>query len=406
MARHFTFVTRLYSGLFETVRTGQWQPTGIPAITELAARVCRTYRTTWIVVCKNETESAIVSHRYRECRIHGIRFKIFPYRRLSKSGRVNLFVSDLLAAAAAIRSLCGKGHRIAYCDRSNIVPAALIKTLTTSRVVIRLLGVYPDQKALATRSLIRLTRLLTFACYNVHYDLAIGTQDGSGIEFFMDKLLNRRTLAEILLNGVDFKPRSVESTRNDQSIKLLFVGKLIDDKGVGELVKAAAALKTQAGAFTLDIVGKGPLEPVLRRFIDDNALRDRVFLRGSLGRDAIKEIYSSSDVYISLNKLGSLSNTVLEAMGAGLCTIILNHDPDRHTDVYTEQVIPRDVALRVDRHNLEADLVRQLGALLADPSIIAAYAARMRRFAAGFLWTWPQRISHELKLIEELTGPR
>lgn len=406
MTRHFTFVTRLYSGLFETVRTGQWRPTGIPTITELADRVCRKYPTTWIVVCKNETESAIVGHRCTERRINGIRFRIFPYRRWATRGRINLLAADLKAAVAVIRQVRRRGGGVVYCDRANIVPAGLIKTLSPATVIIRILGVYPDQKAMATRLRTRLSKPLTFAGYKVNYDLAVGTQDGSGIEFYMGRLLNRRTPAAILLNGVDFKPGATRRPRTDGPVRLLFVGKLIDDKGVIELVRAVSALNTLSRRFVLDIVGKGPLEPMLRRLVTEEGLEDTVFLHGSVGRERVEAFYASADVYISLNKLGNLSNTVLESMGAGRCTITLNHDRERHTDVYTQRAVPDDVVIRVDRRRITDDLAEKLRMLIEDPRQIDGYAARMKQFAGGFLWSWRDRISHELRLIEGAAGWR
>jgi len=402
MRPHFYFVTRLYSGLFETIRTGQWQPTGIPTITELAERVSGKFRTTWTIICKNEQESAVIQNRYTERDIHGIYFRIFPYRRYVHSSRINLLLNDILALAVVFRSLNRRASNIAYCDRSNILAAALIKSLTNFKVVIRILGLYPDQKDLATRALAKIIHPLSFVCYKIKFDLAVGTQDGSGIEFFLYKILNRHTRKVILLNGVDMAPSKKDRVSASPSLRLLFVGKLIEDKGIWEFLRSVAELKTRCDRVQVNIIGKGPLKNALQRFIETHNLTDRVHLRGSLGRQKVKKYYSESDIYISLNKLGNLSNTVLEGLGAGLCTIILHKDPVNHTDEYTENAIPQDVVVRVERHNMEADLTRKLCVLISEPQRIADYAARVRQFAPSFLWSWQQRISYELKLIEGL----
>jgi len=69
---------------------------------------------------------------------------------------------------------------------------------------------------------------------------------------------------------------------------LVFVGRLIRDKGAHLVIEAMARLRAQGQPVTLTVIGSGPEEPVLRSLVDDLALRDQVQFAGSrLGAELV-----------------------------------------------------------------------------------------------------------------------
>ena len=316
-------ISRHFSGLHETIKTRHFPATGIPAFVNLAKIASHNYNTTWIIVCKTEIESNIIDNKRTSFFIDNIKFIILPYKRfLPNITGVNQILNDLIAFSYLLKTRVGESkNSVIYSDRSSIMIAFLIKRILKLPVVIRILGVYPDQKKIANSKFYKITHPVKYFAYKTNYDMAIGTQDGSGIEYIMDSLLNSATKKYILLNGVDNSPRVVNAVKNN--IKLLYVGTLSESKGIIELLHSVTVLAQQYNNFTLSIVGKGPLFDYCIDYVNSNNLRNIVRILGAVETNQLARIYKQSDVYVSVNKLGNLSNTVLEAASHGLCMILL-----------------------------------------------------------------------------------
>jgi glycosyltransferase involved in cell wall biosynthesis len=98
---------------------------------------------------------------------------------------------------------------------------------------------------------------------------------------------------------------------------VLAVGRLVEKKGLGTLVEAAAGI---SGAHVV-IAGAGDLREPLQRRIEE--LRAPVSLVGALDRDAVAAAMAAADVVAvpsvvdAAGNVDGLPNTVMEAMAAG-----------------------------------------------------------------------------------------
>ncbi len=404
MDNHCIFITRMFSGLFETIQTGHWHPTGIPTVVRLVEKLASTGRVTWVVVCKTPAESAIVNNRFATLTFGNVEMRVVPFLPLFSSSKADGFLNDLLLLFRIQRFLPRGEKNLFYCDRSNLLLAAFLKLTRRAPVVIRILGLYPDQKALALNLSTKLLSPLAALAYRVKFDLAVCSQDGSGIEYYLAKLLNPKTERVLLMNGVEMADAPPPSPDKD-TVSILFVGKLIEEKGILECIEAAKLMAEKGASFKLTVAGKGHLGAMIETMVKTHNLEKHVVLAGSVGRDRLRGYYADANVYVSLNKLGNLSNTVLEAMAAGKCIAMLASDPVAHTDEYTEKTVPKDAAIRVSRQNTARDLADKLGALLDNRENITAYSESMRCFAQGFLWSWEDRMEHELCLLERIAKP-
>lgn len=106
-----------------------------------------------------------------------------------------------------------------------------------------------------------------------------------------------------------FKPQNIE-----KKYDVVFSGRLVKNKGIFLLLKAIKNIKRQA-SIKLIIIGSGPLENKIKRFIAKNKLENNIKLAGWLPTiNDVAKIYNQSKVLVmpSLNEGGP--RVTLEAM--------------------------------------------------------------------------------------------
>ena len=108
-----------------------------------------------------------------------------------------------------------------------------------------------------------------------------------------------------------------ESRNPADPVEVLFVGWMIEAKGVIEILNAA--LKLPGARFTL----AGPSDPDFESRIGDlvKTLGDRISLTGSLPPDEITRLYARSDVFVLPSHREGFPMVIVEAMAAGLPVI-------------------------------------------------------------------------------------
>jgi glycosyltransferase involved in cell wall biosynthesis len=398
----FVIVSRFFSGLHESIKSKKLNVTGIPAFVNLALKASNRYPTKWIIVCKTKKESAIINNKETKMIIDGVNFLLLPYQVFVPNfAGINSLINDIKAYRKIIKRI-GESNNIPiiYSDRSNIIPASLLKIINNIPVIIRILGVYPDQKKITNDLIYQLLHPIKYAAYRTRFDYGIGSQDGSGIEFYMDKLIHKDTPKKILINGTRIAPKIV--TPDTKCVKLLYVGTLSKTKGIIEVLESIKEVVKSCNNFVLKVVGKGPLLSYCKEFVEDNNLIDYVKIMGAVERSRLFKIYQESDVYISANRLGNISNTVLEAAGSGLCLIILGKDQKTNTDVFSE-TFWGDSVVTIDRDNINKNIENKLIELLRDPNLIEQYSTKIGFLAITKLQSWEDRVQYELDEIDRIT---
>ncbi len=206
-----------------------------------------------------------------------------------------------------------------------------------------------------------------------------------------ERLLGSRNFQTIPM-GVDtrlFQPADGNPVRHptvDDALRILFVGRLIDWKGVDYLVKAVPRILTAFPKARLKIVGDGLEKAGLQRLASDLGIQKRVSFFGNIAHDELPAHYQQADVFVlpsCENKAGEtegLGVVLLEAMACGVPVIgsRIGGIPQIITDGVTGLL-----AEPQDHNSLASNLLK----LFSRPGLRANLVANARKLIArSFSW--------------------
>lgn len=158
---------------------------------------------------------------------------------------------------------------------------------------------------------------------------------------------------------------------------LLFVGRLIERKGVHLLIEAFGQLAARYPKLTLTIAGDGPERGRLQAMAEATGASVRVRFRGHLDRTALAQAYREAAVLVLPAISDAMPNVVLEAMAAGLAIVT--------TPTGGSEVLFGNGVL-IERPDAAA-LSKALRTYLDHPELLTAHRAISRRLARGMAWS-------------------
>ena len=180
--------------------------------------------------------------------------------------------------------------------------------------------------------------------------------------------------------GVDMHARFFpDPTVKRSTNEILFVGRLVEKKGLRYLVAAMPAILVAHPAARLTIAGFGPDEAMLRRQVEELGLQDRVAFLGAVPQAELPALYRRAAVFVApfvqatSGDQEGLGLVLVEAIGCG-CPVIAGD-------------VPAVADLPVSAVLVSAEsLATAVGEVLAAPgeSIASAEASRaycMERFS-------------------------
>ncbi|MGA8260434.1 MAG: glycosyltransferase [Arenicellales bacterium] len=117
--------------------------------------------------------------------------------------------------------------------------------------------------------------------------------------------------------GVDITSFKTSRTREEgETFELLFVGRVVEEKGLGYLCEAMKVLRQRGFQAHLNIVGNGSAHDDIARYIKQHELDDVITLVGWIQQDRLAEYYSKADVFVGPSV--EIENGWREAFGVAL----------------------------------------------------------------------------------------
>lgn len=123
----------------------------------------------------------------------------------------------------------------------------------------------------------------------------------------------------VIPDGVDlsrFRPSVRSRSRHPSKIRCLAVGRLVERKGITDLIQAIASL--ERGRYELEIVGSGPDEKRLKELARQLGVTREVVFAGPLDRAAIPARYRDADIFTLAPSEEAFGNAFAEALASGV----------------------------------------------------------------------------------------
>lgn len=127
---------------------------------------------------------------------------------------------------------------------------------------------------------------------------------------------------EVLANAVAPKFNLVRDERKSKNLKLFFLGRISEDKGIYTISESFQYLKSYFDKFTFYIYGTGPdLDNWILKLKEITGLN--FFYNGIIAGDKKWEMLNGSDIFLLPSKFEGLPLAMLESMAMG-CTVIVS----------------------------------------------------------------------------------
>lgn len=179
---------------------------------------------------------------------------------------------------------------------------------------------------------------------------------------------------DVIPNGVDVRRFTPGVAGHGE---LLFVGRLIERKGVHLLVEAMRTLAPEHPALTLTIVGDGPERSRLEAMVSEAGLDGRVRFRGFLAGADLIAAYRDAAIMVLPASSDAMPNVVLEGMAAGLAIVTTRNGA---------RELLHDNGVVVDRPTAVA-LHACIDGYLRDPALLVRHQQSSRRLAEHMSWS-------------------
>ncbi len=201
------------------------------------------------------------------------------------------------------------------------------------------------------------------------------------------KLGTSRNVIRVIPMGVDFSNRfSVDRGRRRIAGQILFVGRLVEKKGVKYLIEALPGIRAQVPGAHLVIVGGGPELERLTSLARERGLDHCIQFRGPLPQEVLPELYQCASVFVapfidadSGDKEG-LGLVTVEAIACG-CPVVVG-DVSVVADIFQDT----DEEMRAVPGNPESLAVKVTNVLLAPEIAVQRTMAIRERLEQRMGW--------------------
>jgi glycosyltransferase involved in cell wall biosynthesis len=200
--------------------------------------------------------------------------------------------------------------------------------------------------------------------------------------------------------GVDLRMRFTPGMVPERGKSLLFIGRLVEKKGLRYLIEAMPSIVEHCPDACLRVVGSGPERPAYEHMARQMGLSDRIQFLGAIPNSDLPALYRSSSVFVFPSVVGKSGDregfglVLVEAMGCG-CAVAASDLPPVRDIIRPWKT--GGVFAPADSAQLGAAVLR----LLSDSALRESLARNGRDFAVEH-FDWELITLRYMRLLNEL----
>jgi glycosyltransferase involved in cell wall biosynthesis len=163
------------------------------------------------------------------------------------------------------------------------------------------------------------------------------------------------------------EPGFTQTRKTSEHKQILFVGRLVERKGIPYLIEATAAL-FQQHKIKINIVGTGPQLPALKQLTRQLNLEDTVIFHGQVSAEQLQTHYKNCDIFVLPAIIDSKGDT--EGLGVVIIEAMTYKKPVVASMIggVTDLVINEQTGLAVPPGDSEA-LAKAIARLITDSEL-------------------------------------
>lgn len=271
-----------------------------------------------------------------------------------------------------------------------VLPAGFAGQLTANRLNLlsACTAIGLDINVFAKRSAV-MKALAKYVLANTGHIIAVGKE----LALEINKLQLTDQRIKVIYNGVDNKTFDIAGISHIQAkMKLglsqnqrmvLFVGRVVREKGVYELIEAFARVSQRFPQAVLAIVGEGNEKKSLRILSSKKGIQNKVLFVGNIPQKELAWWYAASEIVVLLSYYEGLPNVIKEAMSCGKAVVAAK------TVGIPELVVDDQTGFSVEPGQVDG-AVAALEELLANPELGWKMGMQARSLLSAKDFNWRQ----------------
>ena len=401
------YVCRLFSGLEESIDKKHWDPTGVPTIYKVINKLKHNNKKFKLILTVKDSYSKLQENKTKNIDIPGFLLPVTILKGTKHNSNFRLVKNiyrEFTQFLNIIRIYLAFNPQLIYIDNSNIWSAGLISRITKTPVVFRVMGVYEYMHTLINKKSPTILERFLIWLYKSPFKLVVCTQDGSGVENWLKKAIRPNVKTEVLLNGItDNNNNKSVIPFNDKNTYITFLGKLEFAKGAEQFVRAMISVleKSKDSNIIINIIGFGSLRDKLVSLTKNKNFYKHFRFVERLPNKHVLPILKKTDIYVSLNRAGNISNANLEAISASCCMIIPKSQKKNGIDLYTDKILSEDTVFRINSSDDINGLIHLTLDLISNKDKIKMKRNSIKKLKKSFK-NWSQRVELEVNILSTL----
>jgi glycosyltransferase involved in cell wall biosynthesis len=189
----------------------------------------------------------------------------------------------------------------------------------------------------------------------------------------LNELIPGEDRVQVIPMGVDLHNRFVPPAKRQATGVVLFVGRLVEKKGLHYLIEAMPAILEQHPQAMLRIVGDGQEKERAKKRIVELNIGERAVFIGAVGNDELPAIYQSADVVVFPSVIADDGDregfglVLVEALGCECATVVSDLPAMRdiirngHSAIVVPEKDPAQLAAKITQLLDDIELRQNLG---------------------------------------------